>query len=368
MTTSRFITAVLFAGVMSAVTPATALAGTNTTAKHELRFDWLESSQIKTATDDDEQTVLEDGRNATTGGTAAGEYGFNGILTRSTIDSGPTGAVELKVLSSYSFDVDGINPSNTWFGIDATTENNAFHSEDLRMTNAPAGNEFRATFYWHISGKFLLDIAKPANADPIFGAEATMEFAYEAGAPRWNGGVAVDRLSFPFSMTGILDGGDRKFTGVVDERVEVDLRTNGSVALAHVVDLDVRTFFLNDGPSLNFDLEGLALHDFSSTASLVGVLFRDLDGNVLSGIGIESPEGFNYPILNAVPQPVPVPASLPLLGVALAGLLASAQWRRKSACRTPGRRLTWKRPTPCRPAAPPHSRIRSARCHRQPRA
>jgi hypothetical protein len=308
---SRFV---VFSAMLAAACPVIAVAGTDTIAKHELRFDWLENSQIKTSSDNDSKVVIEDGRNATTGGTAAGTYGFNGILTRSTIESTPGDPLKLKALSSHSFDVDGINRSNTWFGVSSQTENKVFHSEQLQMTNAPAGNEFRATFFWHITGQFGLEVSKNANQDPLYNASATMEFAYESSAPLYpSRKPAIDTLTFDFDAPGgALTGGDQVFTGEVDEMVQIDVITNGVLTLAHTVELTSSTFFLNDGPSLNFDLEGIALHDFSSTAELTGVLFRDLDGNVLTDVGVFSPEGFYYPVLDAVPAAVPVPPALAL--------------------------------------------------------
>lgn len=70
--------------------------------------------------------------------------------------------------------------------------------------------------------------------------------------------------------------------------------------------------------------------DFENSATLTTMLVTDTNGVPIPGVSVLAESGTAYPVspLNA---PIPIPATLPLLGAALGGLLFVVRWPRRPA-------------------------------------
>ena len=177
-----------------------------------------------------------------------------------------------------------------------------------------------AQFAWNLHSTFTQSLKIDPSESPLYRLQSDFQFqanAIGAIAPIDVHSVIydphVDAEPPQFMWSVMTDDVDRinqvvpdLANRVVTMTVQLEVDSNGHykpVDLNAGFTLTSRHDFLNDSSEFNYELDGVVSYDFSNSAELLGVLFRDEFGNVATDVLVSSATGINYRVLAAIPEP-----------------------------------------------------------------
>ncbi|MEX0885748.1 MAG: PEP-CTERM sorting domain-containing protein [Phycisphaeraceae bacterium] len=244
--------------------------------------------------------------------------------------------VAMWAFQEHDFEMRGTSEESLWTRSDALIYSSVSFSDELTLTaqgpSLPALTSIQ--YIWKTEGTHsqVADIAD--DQQPLYRLKTKFQFSASAGGAE-TAPISVDLTIYdpdaqqptPAMWSALDDdvsvlnqpipGVDATYTLTANIPVDPISGEYLPVALDAMLVIETRNQFLNDGPGLNYFLQGRTEIEFSNSADLIGIIVRDETGAVRTDVDVASAAGVNYTLL------VPEPGTLTLLGLVTAGLLAS---------------------------------------------
>ena len=178
-----------------------------------------------------------------------------------------------------------------------------------------------ATFFWKLHSTITQHLTLAPTERPLYRIQSDFNFQADARGAKapinvtssiYDPHVDAQPPHFGWSLlNGNVDITEQLVPDLADRIVtlEVALEIDPATGRYKPVDLNASFSltsshkFLNDGAEFNYDLTGLVSYDFTNSAELLGVLFRDVNGMVVTDVLVSSESGVNYRVLGSVPEP-----------------------------------------------------------------
>lgn len=247
-----------------------------------------------------------------TGGVTA-THGTHDLTIDASVAPTSSNAARLRAAAEHAFTLTGTDiASNAWHQVASSILARAELIDDLTISST-AGQPTAIELYFLVTGESVAQIDLDTPGEVIFDFETIVRVEAETSAPNSGGGVDEQTVTW----------GGFRYTDL-DDRQEIETLVSMSFTLGDPTAFHLETRFeIEPDTSLTNGIELRTLYAAGVhratyddlAAEVVGFVVRDGNGDIIPNATIVGVAGFDYPVLDEVPQP-PLPDKVILSPIA----------------------------------------------------